>query len=76
MGAALGAWLVGKTFKREVAVIALLFWGVVTYKMVWDVPEPRLIALAAVYAAQTWATWTFAAAAFGMHALSTQWGKR
>lgn len=66
-----------KSFKREIAVAGLVFWGLITATMFWyDVDTERLEALRTHYDAVTWAIWAYAAAAFGMHALATQWGSK
>ena len=66
-----------KSFKREIAVLGLVFWGIITGHMFWsDVDVLRLEALTTPYDAVTWTTWTYAAAAFGLHAIATQWGQK
>lgn len=63
-----------KSFKREIAVAGLAFWGIITASMFWYADAERVEALRTHYDAATWAIWAYAAAAFGMHALATQWG--
>lgn len=65
-----------KSFKREIAVAGLLFWVGITSFMFWGAEVSRLEALHSPYEAVTWAIWAYAAAAFGLHALATQWGQR
>ncbi len=65
-----------KSFKREIAVAGLAFWGIITGFMFWYADVDRLPALQTPYDAVTWSVWTYAAAAFGLHALATQWGKK
>ena len=65
-----------KSFKREIAVAGLAFWGLITVSVFWGAPVDRLEALHTPYEAVTWSVWAYAAAAFGMHALATQWGSK
>ncbi len=65
-----------KSFKREIAVGGLLFWLLITSFMFWYADVDRLGPLHAPYAAVTWSVWAYAAAAFGLHSLVTQWGKK
>ncbi len=65
-----------KSFKREIACGGLAFWLLITAWMFWYAPVDRLEALHTPFAAVTWAIWAYAAAAFGMHSLATQWGKK
>lgn len=65
-----------KSFKREIAVAALLFWGAVTVYAFLYADVDRVAALRTHYDAVTWSSWAYAAAAFGLHALSTQWGQK
>lgn len=65
-----------KTLKREVAVIALLFWAFVTAYLYLFADLERINVLGSYYIMQTSATFTYAAAAFGMHALATQFGQK
>lgn len=65
-----------KTFKREIAVGALAFWAFITAFMFWYADGERLEALHRPYDAVTWSIWAYAAAAFGLHALATQWGQK
>lgn len=61
--------VVSKSFKREVAVVALLFWVVLSYRVFWH-PDVRFIeALAAPYGTVSTTVWLYVAAAFGMDAL-------
>ena len=65
-----------KSFKREIACAGLAFWGLLTAFMFWYAPVARLEALHTPYEAVTWSAWAYAAAAFGMHSLATQFGKK
>lgn len=67
---------VPKSFKREIAVTGLLFWLGITAYVFLSADVDRLEALRTHYDAVTWSIWTYTAAAFGMHALVTQWGKK
>ncbi len=58
-----------KTFKREVAVVALLFWAVGTVRLFWLV-EPEAITLYKdIYAPWTTMSWLFAGGAFAIDQL-------
>ena len=65
-----------KTLKREVAVIALLFWAITTGYIYMIASIDRIDALTSIYIAQCGFTWGYAAAAFGLHALATQFGAK
>lgn len=65
-----------KSFKREIALAGLAFWLLITSFMFWYADVSRLEALHAPYMAVTWSVWAYAAAAFGLHSLTTQWGKK
>lgn len=65
-----------KSFKREIACAGLAFWTLITVSMFWYADTERLEALHTPYDAVTWSVWGYAAAAFGLHALATQWGTR
>lgn len=55
-----------KTWKREVACVALAFWAVITVRMFWFVLAADIAAYNPLYANLTVTVWLFAAAAFGM----------
>lgn len=65
-----------KSFKREIAVAGLVVWLLATAFLYLMAEETRIAALTSVYIAQSGFTWGYAAAAFGLHALSTQWGQK
>ena len=65
-----------KTFKREIGVAGVLFWMLLTGYMFFYADAERAEALRTHYDAVTWSTWAYAAAAFGLHSLATQWGAK
>ena len=67
---------VPKTFKREIALVGLLFWLGITAFVFLSADVERLEALRTHYDAVTWSIWTYSAAAFGLHSLATQWGAK
>ena len=65
-----------KSFKREIGVAGLLFWLLTTGYLYLVADVGRIAALTSIYVAQCGFTWGYAAAAFGMHALATQFGDK
>ena len=63
-----------KSFKRELAVAGIAFWFVITVSMFWFMEATRITALHDPYFAATYSIWGYAAAAFGLHAIATQFG--
>lgn len=62
-----------KTFKREIGVALLLFWGVITISYFWYADVDLIVALRSAYEAVTFGVLAYTAAAFGMHSFVTQW---
>ena len=60
------------TMKREIAIIALLFWGVLTIHIFWKTDVALIGALSSIYGTASTSIWLFVVAAFGMDALSKQ----
>ena len=65
-----------KSFKREIALAGLLYWLGVSSYMFWGASIERLAALHDPYFAMSYTVWAYAAAAFGLHAIATQWGQK
>ena len=65
-----------KSFKRELAVAGLVAWLAATGYLYLMAEETRIAALTSVYIAQCGFTWGYAAAAFGLHVIATQWGQK
>lgn len=72
-----------RTFKREVAVVLLLFWAgittVLTLKMTWWATDPAVVtaigtSFGPIHSSITTMVLTFAGFAFGLDALSKQLG--
>lgn len=61
-----------KTFKRELAVIALGLWAAVTVKVFWHMPPEAVCALDGYYGTLSTSVWLFAAAAFGLDSIAKQ----
>lgn len=57
-----------KTFKREVGVIALIFWGVITYRVFWSLGIEHIRALESAYGVASTAIWLYVASAYGLDA--------
>lgn len=71
------SWSIGlasKTFKREVAIGALVFWALVTVRVFWQLTVQEANALASVYGTLTTTVWLFAAGAFGIDCVAKQMG--
>lgn len=56
-----------KSWKREIAAAALLFWQMVTIKMFWFASVEQITALSVHYTSITSTVWLFAGAVFGLH---------
>lgn len=65
-----------KSYKREIACALLSFWGIASISMFWFMDAERAAALHDPYFAMTYSILGFAAAAFGMHSLATQFGDK
>lgn len=65
-----------KSFKREIGVAGLIFWFACTAYLYMIADLDRVDAITSVYIGQTSFTWAYAAAAFGMHSLATQFGDK
>lgn len=65
-----------KTLKREVAVILLMFWGISSVSIFWFMDATRIETVTSPYMAMTYAVLGYAAAAFGMHSIATQFGQK
>lgn len=65
-----------KTLKREVAVLLLLFWGSASISIFWVMDAARIETVTSPYMAMTYAVLGYAAAAFGMHSIATQFGQK
>lgn len=61
-----------RTFKREIAVMALLFWAVLTLRVFWFADAILIGALGTAYGTASTSIWLYVAAAFGMDAFSKQ----
>lgn len=55
-----------KTFKREIAYLLLIFWVVITYRIVFLVPPAHVEAYAPIYSIITTMTFVYLGAAMGM----------
>ena len=56
-----------KTYKRELAMVAFLVWGLLTYRH-FTLLDPALVsAQAASYSAASFSLWGFIGAMFGIH---------
>lgn len=64
-------WL-HRTFKREVAAGLLVFWCVITWRIVFYFDVAMITAVAGVYATASTMVGTFALAAFGFDAYAKQ----
>ena len=64
-------WL-HRTFKREVATALLVFWCVVTWRIVWYFDVSQMGAIGAIYGTASTMVGTFALAAFGFDAYAKQ----
>lgn len=61
-----------KTFKRELAYLALAFWAIVSIRIFWFLPVDFIRALDSAYGMLSSTIWLYTAAAFGMDAFSKQ----
>ena len=68
------AWVIEKTFKRELAVLVLLFWFIITIRVFWFTPTSDIRALDSAYGTVTTTIWLYVVAAFGMDWASKQMG--
>ena len=64
-------WL-NRTFKREVAMGLLVFWGVITWRIVFHFDVAQMGAIGAIYGTASTMVGTFALAAFGFDAYAKQ----
>lgn len=67
-------WVMEKTFKREIAVLALAFWSAITVKVFWFTEVNAIRSLDSAYGSVTTTIWLYAVAAFGMDWMSKQMG--
>lgn len=66
------AWVLEKTFKREVAIAVLLFWFIITVRVFWFTDHNAIRALDSAYGTVTTTIWMYVVAAFGMDWVSKQ----
>ena len=57
-----------KSFKREIASAALLFWALITIRVFFGLPVDLVTALNGAYGSLSFSVWTFALGAFGLDA--------
>ena len=62
-----------KTFKRETALLGLIFWAMLTGRVFWGIAPEHVDAYQGMYGAVTSATWLFAGAAFGLDQFAKKW---
>lgn len=68
------AWVMEKTFKREVAIAVLFFWFIITVKVFWFTEVAAIRSLDSAYGTVTTTIWLYVVAAFGMDWMSKQMG--
>lgn len=57
-----------RTFKREIAALAILFWSVLTIRIFWFADTELIGALGTAYGTASTSIWLYTMGAFGMDA--------